>query len=362
MTCEFSAAIYGHSCPEILGAITNVLRGVGMNVGATTRQEELFAREVCRRFDLERVRFANSGTEANLHALAAAKLFTGKRRVVAFSGGYHGAVLTFSGGVPAANNVDIDDWIIANYNDLDSARAAIQSDGVAAVIIEAMQGAGGCFPATQDFLSGVRKAAAESGVVFILDEVMTSRMSAGGLAQVYNLDADLKTYGKWLGGGLAFGAFGGRADIMAIFDPRLRSSVSHSGTFNNNTLVTLVGHAGMTSVYTPHNAELHTRAGDRFREALNEATKGTRVCFTGIGSCMALHITRDGVRDIRSGSGLDEIHELKELFWFEMIEQGFWVTRRGFISLIWGTPDSELERFVDAVKKFVSDYKEFLAL
>lgn len=132
-----------------------------MNLGATIRQEHLFAQELCKRFDLQKVRFANSGTEANLHALAAAKVFTGKRKVIAFSGGYHGGVLGFAGGKPGANTVDIDDWIVVKYNDLDGARAAIQSEGVAAVIMEGMQGAGGCITASPEFLKGVQQAASE---------------------------------------------------------------------------------------------------------------------------------------------------------------------------------------------------------
>ena len=163
-TCEFTAALYGHSRPEIQTAISDVIHNVGMNVGGTTRQEALFAGELCKRFNLERIRFANSGTEGNLHALAAARLFTGKRRVVAFSGGYHGGVLSFRGDQPAANNVDLGDWIVATYNDLDSAQKAIQSEDVAAVIVEGMQGAGGCFPAKLDFLKGVEKAAKEVSI------------------------------------------------------------------------------------------------------------------------------------------------------------------------------------------------------
>lgn len=159
LTGEFTAALYGHSNPEITSAITHAIQHVGMNVGATTAQETVFAKELCSRFHLERVRFANSGTEANLHALAAARIFTGKRKIVAFGGAYHGGVLGFAGGKPAANNVDVEDWIVAKYNDLDSAKEAIQSAGVAAVILEGMQGAGGCFPATAEFLQGVQQAA-----------------------------------------------------------------------------------------------------------------------------------------------------------------------------------------------------------
>lgn len=108
---------------------------------------------------MERIRFTNSGTEANLHALAAARLFTGKNKIVAFGGGYHGAVFGFKDGAPAPNNVDKDDWVVARYNDLESATQAIQTEGVAAVILEAMQGSGGCICGTPEFLTGIQEAA-----------------------------------------------------------------------------------------------------------------------------------------------------------------------------------------------------------
>lgn len=161
LTGEFTAALYGHSNPVILSAINNVLQNVGMNVGATTAQEQVFARELCSRFDLEHIRFANSGTEANIHALAAARAFTKKRKVVVFGGGYHGAVLGFAGDKPGANNVDMDDWIIARYNDLESAQSAISSEGVAAVLVEGMQGAGGGIDTKPGFLEGIQDAAAK---------------------------------------------------------------------------------------------------------------------------------------------------------------------------------------------------------
>lgn len=132
-----------------------------MNVGATTAQEQKFAKVLCERFQLERIRFANSGTEANLHALAAARAFTKKRKIVTFGGGYHGAVLGFAGGKPGANNVDMDDWIVARYNDVDSAQKAIASEGVAAVLLEGMQGAGGGITGKPEFLRGVQEAAAK---------------------------------------------------------------------------------------------------------------------------------------------------------------------------------------------------------
>ncbi|KAM5356157.1 hypothetical protein ACJ41O_002803 [Fusarium nematophilum] len=359
---EFTAALYGHSNPVILSAITDVLGKTGMNVGATTAQEQVFARELCRRFCLEHVRFANSGTEANLHALAAARAFTRKRKVVTFGGGYHGAVIGFKGGRPEANNVDLDDWIVARYNDLESARSAIASEGVAAVLVEGMQGSGGGLPGKPEFLQGIQEAAAEAGVLFILDEVMTSRMSGGGIAEMRGLKPDLKTFGKYLGGGLAFGAFGGRADIMAAFDPRLPGSLAHSGTFNNNTLVTHAGYAGLTKIYTPEAAAAFTGLGEQLRERLNEVTRGTRVVFTGVGSIMGIHFPKDGSRVIERAGEVEEVDDLRDLFWFEMMEDGFWVVRRGFIALVLETPTSEFDRFVRCVEAWVSKHKDLVAL
>ncbi|KAM0423127.1 hypothetical protein ACHAPD_001598 [Fusarium lateritium] len=378
LTGEFTAALYGHSNPIIMSAIRHVLDNVGMNVGGNTAQEQLFARELCSRFNLEHVRFCNSGTEANIHALAAARAFTKKRRVVTFSGGYHGAVIGFKGGKPEANNVDMDDWIVARYNDLDSAHAAIKSDGVAAVLIEGMQGSGGGLPGMPEFIQGIQEIAAkvsstqvtlwfctddgQAGVLFIMDEVMTSRLSGGGISELRGLKPDLKTFGKYLGGGLAFGAFGGRADIMAAFDPRSPNALSHSGTFNNNTLVTHAGYAGLTKIYTPDVATEFTKFGDELRERLNAVTEGTRVVFTGIGTIMGVHFTTHGDRMIVRSGEIEEVDTLRDLFWFDMMEEGFWIVRRGFIALVLGTPAAEFGRFVDCVESWVSKHAELVKL
>ena len=190
---------------------------------------------------------------------------------------------------------------------------------------------------------------------------MTSRISAHGLAHLRGLQPDLKTFGKWLGGGLTFGAFGGRADIMKVFDPRLGGSISHSGTFNNNTLVTHAGYAGLTKVYTPEAAVAFTRTGDGLRARLNQVAQGTRVQFTGVGTIMAIHIPQEAI-STPLGRGVEEMQSLKDLFWFEMLQEGFWVARRGFFALILGTPQSELDRFVGAVESFISKYREALAI
>jgi glutamate-1-semialdehyde 2,1-aminomutase len=306
----------------------------------------------------------NSGTEANLHALAGARHFTNRRKVVVFSGGYHGAVLSFPDGAPAANTIDKEDFVVVpRYNDLSLATQIIQdTEDLAAVLIEPMQGAGGCIPGGKDFLLGVREAARQKGAVFILDEVMTSRLAPGGLGVEMGLEPDLVTLGKYLGGGLAFGALGGREKVMRVYDPRVEGALAHSGTFNNNTLVMCAGAAVLREVYTPEVCVRFNEKGDRFMERLEEVARGSRLSLTGRGSLIGLHFTEDGVEDISCGGDVKgkERADLRDLFWFEMLEAGFWTTRRGFIAMILGTPDEELDRFVQAVRGVLERHRDIM--
>lgn len=191
---------------------------------------------------------------------------------------------------------------------------------------------------------------------------MTSRLAPGGLAELYHLQPDLKTMGKYLGGGLAFGAFGGRADIMAVFDPRPNARhplhITHHGTFNNNTLAMHAGHAGLTKAYTPDICLAINAQGDWLRAQLAVVTKGTKMCFTGVGAVLGSHFTSEGLQSLQRA--VDEDWTLKELFWFEMMEDGFWLTQRGVYALVLGTPQSELERLVECVAAFLERHREIV--
>ncbi|KAJ9149465.1 Pyridoxal phosphate-dependent transferase [Pleurostoma richardsiae] len=360
---ELTAGIYGHSHPVIRDAIFWTFDNVGLNLGSTIVQEQKHAELMCSRFGLERVRFTNSGTEANLHALNAAKRFTGKSKMAVFCGAYHGAVLSFGDGTVAPNNVDKDKWVIGRYNDIESAKAIIEgTPDLAVVMVEGMQGAGGCIPATKEFMLQVQESAKKAGVVFLLDEVMTSRLAPGGLQSILGLKPDITSFGKYLGGGFAFGAFGGRADIMAAYDPRAAGSLAHSGTFNNNTMAMYAGYAGFSKVLTPEVNVAFNAKGERYLKKLQEVTKGTKASFTGRGAIFAIHFSDTGLQDIRSIEDIQERWDLKDLFWLEMLEDGYWITRRGSIALILDTPDEELDRFVECVAKFLQRHKDIMSL
>jgi glutamate-1-semialdehyde 2,1-aminomutase len=358
---EYTAGLYGHSHPVILAAIRGALEG-GINLGAHTVAEARLARAVRERFpSLELMRFTNSGTEANLMALAAALAHTGRRKILVFEGGYHGGVLAFDHGRGPVNVPH--DFVVATYNDAEGAERAAREHGaeLAAILVEPLQGAGGCIPGDEAFLRALRAAATETGAVLIFDEVMTSRLGPGGLQGELGIRPDLTTLGKYVGGGLSFGAFGGRADIMGCFDPRRADALQHAGTFNNNVLSMTAGHAGLTQAFTPEAARALNARGDALRERLNGLCRahGAPLQFTGRGSMLAAHLTADPIRSVADAARGDT--GLKELFFFDMLADGIWLARRGFIALSLAIGDAECDRLVAAVERVLGARREVLA-
>jgi len=356
---EYTAGIYGHSHPVIRAAVDRAL-DAGINFGGTNLIEAKFARAICDRFGLERVRFTNSGTEANLLAISVGRIFTGRSKVMVFNGGYHGAVFGFAGGGSPINAPF--DYVLAPYNDLAATRALIEQHApdLALVILEPMIGSGGCIAAVPEFLTMLREQTAKVGALLILDEVMTSRLAPGGLQQVRSVKPDLTTFGKYIGGGMSFGAFGGRADIMDLFDPRRPDALPHAGTFNNNVLTMSAGLVGLTEVYTPNAARGLNARGDALRERLNALCRAQNapMQFTGIGSMLAVHFTRDPVRSPADAAKGDQ--KLKELFFFDMLAQGIWLARRGMFTLCLPIGDAECDRLASAVEEFLASRRSLL--
>jgi glutamate-1-semialdehyde 2,1-aminomutase len=295
---EYTAGIYGHSHPRIRAVLDQAL-DKGINFGAHNAFEAKLAEAVCARFpSIELVRFTNSGTEANLMALSAARAYTGCEKILVFDGAYHGGVLSFAGGGSPVNAPY--DFVLAPYNDFAGTQRLLAHHGpdLAAILIEPMVGGGGCIPAERDFLVLLREAATHHGAVLIFDEVMTSRLAPGGLQERHNILPDLTTLGKYIGGGMSAGAFGGRAEIMAQFDPRRADALPHAGTFNNNVLTMAAGLAGLTEIYTPEAAHTLNARGDALRQQLNALCLRHEVPmqFTGLGSMMNVHMTAEPMR------------------------------------------------------------------
>ncbi|MET3475162.1 aspartate aminotransferase family protein [Variovorax atrisoli] len=356
---EYTAGVYGHSAPEIREAVAEAMKG-GINLTGHNLLEGRLARLICERFpQIEQLRFTNSGTEANLMAVTAALHFTGRRKIVVFSGGYHGGVLGF-GAKPLPTTVPFD-FLVLPYNDEQTAREQIDKHGpeIAAVLLEPMQGASGCIPGRLEFLQALRESATRVGALLIFDEVMTSRLAPHGLANKLGIRCDLTTLGKYIGGGMSFGAFGGRADVMGLFDPRT-GPLAHSGTFNNNVLTMAAGHAGLTKLFTPKAAGALADRGDAMRKRLNAlcAGEGVAMQFTGIGSLMNAHFVGGEVRSTDDLAPVDA--RLRQLLFFHLLSEGIYTSPRGFVVLSLPLSDADIDRYVAAIGSFVGEYRTLL--
>lgn len=344
---EYTAGLFGHSEPRIHAAINQAMAS-GLNLAAVGEAEVHLARILCDRFaGMELVRFTNSGTEANLMAITAARAFNGRDKIMVFRGGYHGGVLTFPFAGASAATVPFP-VVLADYNDGPGTLALVRQHAaeLAAIILEPMLGGGGCIPATAAFLQSLRDIASEVGALLICDEVMTSRMSAGGQQARLGVVADLTCLGKYVAGGMSFGAFGGRADVMDLFAAKL----PHAGTFNNNVLSMAAGRVAMGEIFTAEMAEALFERGERMRAALNDACAEVPMQFTGLGSMTTPHF-RAGPLD-RPYHASPEEDGLRELFFFDMLRDGLYLARRGMVALSLPVEQSDLDRFVAAVAEF----------
>jgi glutamate-1-semialdehyde 2,1-aminomutase len=352
---NYTAGLLGHSPQPVLDAARIALES-GWSLGSVHTNEVRLAELLVDRFEsIQQIRFTNSGTEANLMALAVALHHTGRGKIVVFRNGYHGGVITFG---DASSPVNVPhDWLLCDYNDLGSVDAAFDEHGddVAAVLVEPMQGSGGCVPATTPFLTGLRNHCDRHGSLLIFDEVMTSRFSPGGAQQLLGITPDVTTLGKYLAGGLTFGAFGGRADVMRHFDPTSGGTLGHAGTFNNNVASMAAGVAALTEVLTPEVlADTHAR-GDRLRTRLNETftAAGVPMCATGTGSLMNVHGTTGPVVTADDLSDSDD--RWKALLFFRLLEAGFYIARRGFIALSIEITDDDIDDVVAVVREMAAE-------
>jgi glutamate-1-semialdehyde 2,1-aminomutase len=403
---EYTAGIFGHSHPVIKSALESAIAR-GWNYGGHSGLEGLLAREICERWDgngVEMVRFANSGTEANMLALAVAGAWSvvnggqkQRRRVLVFNKGYHGS--TISGRLDtrgAKGKVGLNlpwEFVVGGYNDVEGTRKLIAGlDGgegkdLAAILVEPVLGSGGCFAATREFLAELRAIADETGALLVFDEVMTSRLTPapssatadGVVTSRWGVRPDLMTLGKWVGGGMSFGAFGGRREIMELFDPA-KGRLEHPGTFNNNVFTMVAGVAGL-GVVTQEVLQGLNAKGDELRARLDSVlsskglgsgnvvgrapgekgelqrpltddeqedlavyTQHPPLFVKGVGSMLALHFT---------GPRRAEWHQL---LWLWMVEHGFWIAARGFMSLSIELKQQHYDGLVAVFEEFVEKY------
>jgi len=298
--------LLGHSHPEIVKAAAATLER-GQIFGAATVDEIEFAKEIVRLVPtIEKVRLVNSGTEAAMSAVRVARAFTKRAKLVKFSGCYHGHADGFlidagsgalSLGVPSSPGVPAEIAALtlnAEYNDMASVAELFAAHGrdIAAVIVEPVAGNMGCVLPQGGFLSGLRDITRQHGALLIFDEVTTGfRLGPGGAQQYFGIKPDLTCLGKILGGGFPIGAYGGRADIMALVAPE--GPVYQAGTLAGGCLVVAAGLAMLKLIGEPGLYEKLEARTNRLVEGLAEgaAAAGVPVTINHIASMLTVFFT-----------------------------------------------------------------------
>ena len=377
MLGNYTAMILGHAHPKVVEAIQKqAARGTGF--AAANPIEVQLATLLCERVpSLDAVRFCNSGTEATMFAMRLARAFTGRPKIARMEGGYHGThdyaeVSTHpdlsEAGPPDApiarpDSAGTPEWVLEQtvvvpFNNPEAAETIIRREAhaLAAVILEPVIGAGGVIPSTVEFLERLRRVTRELDILLIFDEVISLRLAPGGAQQMYGVTPDLTTMGKIIGGGLPVAAFGGRADLMELLDPRREGSIAQGGTYNGNPLGMAAGLATMTEL-TPDVYEDLNRKGARVADLLREvfASHHVPVQVNSAGSMFALHFTERPVVDYRGVASADK-KKTRDMF-LGLVNHGVLMAPRGMGALSTAMDENDIQQFIDAVDAVVAEQR-----
>ena len=360
----------GHGHPDVVEALTEQVKN-GLSYSGHHRVQVDFARLICERVpSMDSVRFANSGTEATMNCVRAARARTGRSKVAKADGAYHGThdVLGFSGpgdpsgldpapSFPGAPQGLADDVVIFPFNDAEAASRIIEehADDLACVVVEPMIGGAGLMLAERDFLVALREVTQRHDIVLIFDEVVTIRLGPGGGQEYFEVVPDMTALGKSIGGGTPIGVFGGRRDIMDLFDPTQPggAKVGHAGSFNGNPLSLTAGHT-TTRLMTPGVYEHSNSLGERLREGIRTVCAELEVPaqVTGAGPLFCVHFNEGPVRSY--SDTLDNDRELAHTVFIGLLNEGVWVSPGLFGAVSAPMTEAEVDAFVDAMRTVLS--------
>ena len=357
---NYTSLIHGHAEPTISAAISEQVRR-GTALGYPGELQIQLAEVLAERVpSLERLRFCNSGTEAVMHAIRCARAYTGRRMIVKIEGGYNGAydtaqvsvapgdhALPYPSGVPEGPGLSpglLAEVLVAPFNDLEKLRWILERYGrdVAAVLVEPVVSFAGMLLPHDGYLEGVVSAARSVGALTIFDEIVTFRLSYGGVQEMTGVTPDLTTLAKIIGGGLPVGAFGGRADVMAVFDPRRTGTISHSGTYNGNSATMAAGLAALSAYGTEEIARL-AALGHRMRVGLQQELnrRGALGCVQGSGSLAHVHYCAGPVRNYRDG--LRSPKYCSRLTHLGLLTRGYLIASRGMMAANTAMTEAEVD-------------------
>ncbi|UWU67909.1 aspartate aminotransferase family protein [Bradyrhizobium sp. NC92] len=383
LNCNFTTLIHGHAFGPVVEALTRQLQRGSCFANPTESEIEL-AELLCERIPrTDRIRFVNTGTEAVLFAIKAARAFTGRSKIAKLEVAYHGAYdwvevsqaatpddwgdanqpnsTLFYRGMPASV---LNEVVVLRFNDVEGARRLISSNAhdLAAVILDPMPSRGGLVAPKPEFMAAVQESACKNGILVIADEVLNLRQSFQGASARYGLVPDVIAMGKIIGGGLPIGAIGGREDVMKVFDAAVgRPLLPQGGTFSANPLSMTAGLTAMR--HLDHAAFAHLEIlGDIVRDGIGRAISnlGAPLCVTGAASLFRIHPSAETPSDYReiypTPAGATLMKELTRFF----AENGIILPYGAAASISSPMTRAEAELIVDVFAGFLESRQDIL--
>ncbi|MGG1664660.1 aspartate aminotransferase family protein [Brevibacillus sp. NRS-1366] len=364
---NYTSTIHGHAHPKILQKVNHALT-FGTSYASVIEEQITLAEILSERVPgIQRVRFCNSGSEATMFAIRAARAFTNRAGLIKMDGGYHGTHETVQSEFSSAQQAPVSmgipvhvtqDVYVVPFNDLEAVeRLLIQrANEIAAILVEPVMGAAGVIPPQPGYLTGLRELANKYDVILIFDEVQTLRLSTGGAQSKYQVTPDLTALGKIIGGGFPVGAYGGRADIMSLFDPAQSKPLSHGGTFNGNRITMVAGIASMELLdeqAITHLDKLGQRLESRMLETIERFAVPASI--TRAGSLLNVHFTVTPPIDYSSTHS--SCKDLAKLLHLELLNRGIYTAPRG----MWNLSTVMTEIHIDQAVEAFSDSMQLIA-
>jgi glutamate-1-semialdehyde 2,1-aminomutase len=363
--------ILGHAYEPVIKAIQEKALG-STSFGTPTELEIEMAELIISMVpNIDLIRMVSSGTEACMSAIRLARGYTGRNKIIKFEGHYHGhadsflvkagsGVATFNiQTVPGVTSGVANDTLTAAYNDLDAVKklAGTHKGKIAAIIVEPVAGNMGCILPQPGFLERLRELCNEEGIVFIFDEVMTGfRLAPGGAQERLNINADLVTYGKVIGGGMPVGAFGGMKEIMEHIAPL--GNVYQAGTLSGNPIAMIAGYTILKEL--KNNPFIYKELEEKtiyLKDGLNEALKawGQPYVINQFGSMISVHFSDHPVIDFASASSAN--NELFKKYFHAMLQRGIYLPPSAFESwfLNYALTKEDLDKTIEATKESLNE-------
>jgi glutamate-1-semialdehyde 2,1-aminomutase len=370
---NMASLVHGHARPEIVDAVTEQI-ALGTGYTMATEAEILFAEHMCARVPaFQKIRFVNSGTEAVMSAVKAARAFTGRAKIAKVEGAYHGqydyAEVSQNSGpsnwgsvdspssVPVAHGTPasaLDDVVVIPFNDADLAISILEQhvDELACVLIDLLPHRVGLIPADPEYVKRLRQWTQSNNALLVCDEVITFRCNYGGAQESYDIEPDLTAMGKMIGGGFPVGALAGSDAVMSVLDPLADKVLfPHSGTFSANPVTMTAGRVAMELFDQPAVDRLNN-LGEQARGAIKNAIHAADVpaCVTGTSSMFRIHMKAEPPTNYRECYDRPGENSLRKTFLDYALDKGILLvgTCTGMLST--AMTGKEIGRLADIVE------------